>query len=139
MPGGREPLGTWRLWSPPTPGGGSGATGHVAVPEPCRAVILVPRSRSDARAFLRRGRAWSHEVRGDSGAFSYRVTGSMPQGTWQHWSPLLVGGAHGALGHVATPEPFLGGSHALYHGAHGDIGALFWWVACSVPQGTWRS
>jgi hypothetical protein len=52
----------------------------VAVPEPCQVVVLVPRSRGDARAFLRRGRAWSHEACGDSGAFSYRVMGSVPRG-----------------------------------------------------------
>jgi hypothetical protein len=77
MPGGREPLGTWLLWSPPAPGGGSGAIGHVAISESCRAVVLVPRSRGNARAFLRRGQAWSREVRGDSGALSCQVTGSV--------------------------------------------------------------
>jgi hypothetical protein len=51
----RGPPGTWRLQSPPAPGGGSGATVHVVVPEPCRAVVLVPRSHSEARVFLRRG------------------------------------------------------------------------------------
>jgi hypothetical protein len=43
------------------PGGGCGATGHVAIPKPRRVVVLVPRSRGDVRAFLRRGWAWSHE------------------------------------------------------------------------------
>jgi hypothetical protein len=54
----------------------------VAVPEPYRAVALVPQSRGDTRAFLRWGRDWSHEARGDSGAFPYQVTGSVPRGTW---------------------------------------------------------
>jgi hypothetical protein len=136
---GRGPLGTWRLRSPPTPGSGSGATGHVAIPEPCRVVVLVPQSRGDARAFLRRGWAWSCETRGDSRALSCRVTGSVPRGTWQHRSPFLAGGVLGASGHVTTPEPSLGEWHALCHGARGDTGALSWWVACSVPQGTWQS
>jgi hypothetical protein len=72
-------------------------------------------------------------------AFSYQVTGSVPRGTWQHRSPLLVSGAHGALGYVVTLEPFPGGWHALCRGASGDTGALFWRVAWSVPRGTWRS
>jgi hypothetical protein len=57
----RRPRATWHVaTSEPSRtrrgGGGSGATGHVAVPEPYRAVVLVTRSRGDARAFLRRGR-----------------------------------------------------------------------------------
>jgi hypothetical protein len=52
------------------------------MPEPYRAVVLVPRSRGDARAFLRRGRAWSHETCGDSGTFPRRVTGLVPRGMW---------------------------------------------------------
>jgi hypothetical protein len=107
--------------------------------EPYRAVVLVPRSRGDARSFLCKGRAWSREARGDSGALSCWVMGSIPRGTWQHQSTFLVCGALGASGHVATPEPFLGRWHAMCHGAHGDTGALSWQVACSVPQGTWRS
>jgi hypothetical protein len=34
---------------------GSAVTGHVVALEPCRAVVLVPRSHGDAIAFLRRG------------------------------------------------------------------------------------
>jgi hypothetical protein len=132
-------MGMWRLWSPLAPGDEFGAIGHMAIPEPNRAMVLVPWSRGDARAFMRRGRAWSHEAHGDSKAISCRVTGSVPRGTWQHRSPFLVGGTHGASGHVVTLEPFPGGWHALCHGACGDTEALFWWVACSVPQGTWRS
>jgi hypothetical protein len=118
--GGQQPLGMWRLWSPPAPGGGSGATGHVEISEPCQAVVLVPRSHGDARAILHRGRAWSHEAHGDSGALSYRVTVSMPRGTWQHQSP------------------FLAGWRAWCFRACGDTRALSWWVACSVPWSTWR-
>jgi hypothetical protein len=44
-----------------------------------------------------------------------------------------------ALGHVATPELFLGWWCALCHGTCGDTGALYWWMACSMPQGTWQS
>jgi hypothetical protein len=77
--------------------------------------------------------------RGDSGALSCRVMGSVPRGTWQHQSPFLAGGAHGASGHVVTPEPFLGRWRALCHGARGDTEALFWRVACSMPRSTWRS
>jgi hypothetical protein len=106
MPGGREPLGTWLLWSPPAPGGGSGAIGHVAISESCRVVVLVPRSRGNARAFLRRGQAWSREVRSDSGA-------------------LLPGDMLGGSGHVATPEPFPSRWHAWCLGARGDTRALF--------------
>jgi hypothetical protein len=40
---------------------------------------------------------------------------------------------------VAIPEPFPNGWRALCHGARGNIGALFWQMACSMPQGTWRS
>jgi hypothetical protein len=104
---------------PSAPGGGFRAAGHVSVPKPCGAVVPKPRSRGDARAFLCRGRAWSHEACGDSGAFSCRVMGSMPQGTWQHWSPLLVSGTHGASGHVVTPGPFPGGWRALCLGTRG--------------------
>jgi hypothetical protein len=64
-----------------TRGGGSGATGHVPVPKSCRAVVPVPRPRGDARASLRRGWACSHESRGESRAFSCRVTGSVPRAT----------------------------------------------------------
>jgi hypothetical protein len=135
---GREPLGTWWLRSPPTPGGRSGTARHVPVPEPCRAVVPKPQSCGDARAFLRRGRAWRHKAHGDSGAFSCQVTGSVPRGTWQHRSPLLASGTHSASGHVATPEPFPGRWRALCHGTRGDTGALSWQVARSVPQGTWR-
>jgi hypothetical protein len=138
MPRGWEPLGTWRLRSPPAPGGGSGATGHVVIPEPYQAMVLVPRSRGDTRAFLCRVRAWSRAARGDSGALSYWVMGLMPRGTWQHHSPFLAGGMYGASEHVATLEPFPGGWRSLCHGVCGDTGALFWWVACFVPQGTWR-
>jgi hypothetical protein len=52
------------------------------------------------------------------------VERSVPQGTWQHQSPFLTGGAHGASGHVATPEPFPDGWRALCHGARGDIRIL---------------
>jgi hypothetical protein len=99
-------------------------------------VVLVPWSRGDARAFLRMGRAWSHEAHGDFGALSYRVMGSVPLGTWQHRSPLLAGGAHDASGHVETPKPFPSRCRALCHGTCGDTRALFWRVACSVPWGT---
>jgi hypothetical protein len=47
-----------------------GTHGYVVAPELCRTVVLVPRSCGDDRAFLSRGWAWSHEARGDSGAFS---------------------------------------------------------------------
>jgi hypothetical protein len=80
----------------------------MAIPEPYRAVVLVPRSHGDARAFLRRGWAWSHEARGHSRAISCWVMGSVPQGTWRHWSPFPTGGTLGALGHVVTLEPFPG-------------------------------
>jgi hypothetical protein len=123
MPRGREPLGTWWLRSPPAPGGGSRATGHMAVLEPCRAMVLVPRSCVDARAFLPRGRAWSHKAHGDSGAFSCRVTGSVPQGTWQHRSPLLASGTLYDMGHVVTSEPSSGGWRALCLGARGGARA----------------
>jgi hypothetical protein len=148
MPRGREPLGTWRLRSPPTLGGGSRATGHVAVLEPCRAMVMVPRSRGDARAFLRRGRARSHEARGDSRAFSYRVTGSVPQGTWQHRSPLLVSGTLCDMGHVVTLEPSSGGWRALCLGAHGRARASWHreriWnrgvdLSSLVHRGTWSA
>jgi hypothetical protein len=107
--------------------------------EPYRTVVLVPRSCDDARAFLRKGRAWSHEARGDSVTLSCWVMSSIPQGAWQHQSTFLVGGALGTSGHVATPEPFPGGWRAMCHGAHGGTGALSWQVACSVPRDTWRS
>jgi hypothetical protein len=42
---------------PPAPRGRSRAIGHMAIPKPYQAVVLVPRSCGDARAFLRSGRA----------------------------------------------------------------------------------
>jgi hypothetical protein len=108
----------------------------VAIPDPCRVVVLMPRSHGDTRAFLRRGRAWSREARGDFRALSCWVMGSVPRGTWQHRSPFLAGGAQGASRHVVTLEPFPGGWRALCHGARGDTEALFWQVVCSVPWGT---
>jgi hypothetical protein len=105
----------------------------MVIPEPYQAVVLVPRSRGDAIAFLLRGQVWSCEARGDSEDLSCWVTGSVPRGTWQHRSPFLVGSVLGALGHVATLEPFPGRWHALCHGVRGDTGALSWRVACSVP------
>jgi hypothetical protein len=96
----------------------SGATGHVVIPEPCGAVVLVPRSRGNVKAFLRMGRAWSCEARGYSGALSCRVTGSM----------LRARGNTGDLSRrVARSVPR----------ARGDTGALSWRVVCSVPWGTW--
>jgi hypothetical protein len=110
------------------------ATGHVAALEPSHtkrrvwshrtrgntgalwAVVLVPRSHCNARAFLCMGWAWSHEARGDSGDLSCRVTGSVPRGMWQHWSPFMAGGMHGASGHMTTLEPFPGRWRALCHG-----------------------
>jgi hypothetical protein len=111
------------------------ATRHVAAPELTRTRRRVwsHRTRGGIGALVRRGRTGSLEARGDSGALSYWVTGLVPRGTWQHRSPLLAGGAHGASGHVVTPDPFPGGWCALCHGACGDTGALFWRVACSVP------
>jgi hypothetical protein len=88
----------------------------VAILEPYRAVVLVPRSHGDARAFLRRGWAWSHVACGDSRALSCWVTGSE---------------------HVATPEPFPDGLRARCLRAHGNTRALSWRVAHSVPWGTW--
>jgi hypothetical protein len=77
-----------------------------------------------------------HVARGDSRTLSYRVTGSVPRGTWQHRSPFLMSGTLGASGHVATPKPFSGGWRALCHGARGDTRALSYQVACYVPRGT---
>jgi hypothetical protein len=118
---------------------GSGGTGYVVIPEPCRAMVLVSRSRGDTRVFLHRGWTWSRKARGDSEALSWWVMGSVPRGTWQHRSPFLEGGAHGASWHVVTSKPFPGGWCALCHGARGDTGALFWQVMCYVPRGTWQS
>jgi hypothetical protein len=102
---------------------GSRATGHVVATEPSRT----------------RRRVWSCRTCAGTEAFSYQVMGSVPRGTCQHRSPLLVSGAHSALGYMATPEPFPSRWHALCRGARGDTGALFWRVACSVPWGTWWS
>jgi hypothetical protein len=101
---------------------GPRATGHATVPEPSRTRMRVWGYRTCGstetlpgdgscvlvtwRAFLRRGRAWSHKACGNSGAFPFRVTGSVPRGMWQHQNPLLAGGTHGASGHAATSEPF---------------------------------
>jgi hypothetical protein len=118
---------------------GPSATGHVVAPEPsgtgagpepqdtCQYRSPVERWSlnlghvATRRTFLRRGRAWSHEVRGNSGAVSYRLTGSVPRCTWKHRSPLMASDAHGASRHVATSEPF----PDEWHGARGDTGALF--------------
>jgi hypothetical protein len=98
---------------PPAPRGRSRAIGHMAIPKPYQAVVLVPRSCGDARAFLRSGRAWRHEARGDFRALSCWVAGLVPQGTWKHRSPFLAGGVLCAMGHVVTPEPSPGGWRAL--------------------------
>jgi hypothetical protein len=110
----------------------------MAIPKPCRAVVLMPRSRDDAKALLRRGRAWSHETHGDSRALSCRVTGLVPRGTWRHWSPLLAGGVLDASEHVVTPEPSPGGWSPLCHGARGRARAL-WHRERVLSRGdTWR-
>jgi hypothetical protein len=95
---------TWWYWSPT--GWWSWCFGNMVTSEPFRVG----------------GRAWSCEARGDSGALSYWVTGSVPWargntgdlswrvarsvlwGTWRHRSPLLTGGVLCASGHVAEPE-----------------------------------
>jgi hypothetical protein len=92
--------------------------------EPYQVVVLVPRSRGDTRAFLRRGQTRSHEARGDSKALSCRVMGLVPQGTWQHWSPFLVSGAHGALEQTHTisfPGAAADGALALHHRGGGEV------------------
>jgi hypothetical protein len=94
------------------------ATGHVVATEP-----------SCTRRWV-----WSRRTRVGTEAFSYQVTGSVPRGMWQHQSPLMASGVHGALGYVVTPEPFPDGWHALCRGESGDTGALFWRVVCSVPR-----
>jgi hypothetical protein len=106
-----------RVWSHRTcgdtgalSGGGPGALGHVMTPEP----------------FPYGWRARCLGARDDTGALSLWVVCSVPRGTWRHQSPFLAGGALGASGHVATPEPFPSMWHALCHGAHGDTGALSW-------------
>jgi hypothetical protein len=134
-PRGRGPQGTWRLQSPLTLGSKSGAIGHMAIPEPCRAVVLMPRSCGDARAFLRRGWAWSHEIRGDSRALSGWVTGSVPRGTWRHQSPLLEGGVLCAMGHVAEPEFSNTRSRSGAVGIRGDTGSLSCLVQSLAPRG----
>jgi hypothetical protein len=65
------------------------------------------------------------ETRGDFGALSCRVTGSMPRGTWQHQNPFLTGGALGASGHVVTSEPSPGGWRALCLEARDGARALW--------------
>jgi hypothetical protein len=118
---------------------GSRTTGHMAALEPS----------------CTRRRVWSHRTRGDIGvlpgggpgasvtwqrqSFPAQGAGLEPWGTWRLRSPLLPGDRLGGLGHVATPEPFPSRWHAWCLRARGDTRALFWWVACSVPRGTWQS
>jgi hypothetical protein len=89
--------------------GGLRATGHVATLEP-------PRTRR---------RVWSHRARDDTRALPGRWSwclshvamlepscvgaGLEARGTRRLWSPFLPSDGLGALGHVATPEPFLNG------------------------------
>jgi hypothetical protein len=105
---GLEPQDTWRHRSPFLPGGGPGATGHVATPEPSR----IGR------------RTWSHRTRRDTRAPPCRVAGPVPRGTWRHQSPPTPGEGSRAAGHVATPEPFPVGWRARCHGARGNARAL---------------
>jgi hypothetical protein len=132
---GLEPQDTWRHRSPFLPGGGPGATGHVATPESSR----IGR------------RTWSHKTRRDTRALPCRVAGPVPRGTWRHQSPPTPGEGSRAAGHVATPEPFPVGWRARCHGhvvmpelfgirsesgvvgTHGDTGALPCRVRILVP------
>jgi hypothetical protein len=107
----------------------------MAIPEPCRAVVLMPRSCGDARAFLRKGWAWSHETRGDSRALCGWVTGSVPRGTWRHQSPLLAGGVLCATGHVAEPELSDTRSRSGAMGIRGGTGSLSCLVQSLAPWG----
>jgi hypothetical protein len=91
------PQGTWWFQSPSTPGGGSGATGHVALSESYRAVVLVPRTHGDARAFLHRRLAWSRETRGDSGALPCRVAEPELSGIGSGCGAVRTRGDTGAL------------------------------------------
>jgi hypothetical protein len=107
---GRGPLDTWQSRSPPAPGGGSGATGHVPLPEPCQAVVLALQGTWRHRSRVLVGgapcvlghvatpepspggwRALCYEARGDVGALSRWVACSVPRSTWQCWSPLASG------------------------------------------------
>jgi hypothetical protein len=65
--------------------------------------------------------------------------GLEPRGVWRLRSLLLPGDGLDASGHMATLEPSLGEWHTWCLGARGDTGALYWWVACSVPRDTWQS
>jgi hypothetical protein len=105
---GLEPHDTWRHRSPSLAGGGPGATGHMAMPEPsCTG-----------------RRVWSRGTRGNTGALPHRVAGPVPRGTWRRQSPPASGGRSGVTGHVATPEPFPIRRRARCHRARGDARAF---------------
>jgi hypothetical protein len=78
---------TWRHQSPPSPGGGSGATGHVAMAEPSRAERrgLAPWDTWQHRSPpVPGGGVWIHGTRGDARALPCWEAGLEPWDTWRH-------------------------------------------------------
>jgi hypothetical protein len=76
--------------------------------EPYRVVVLVPQTHGDVRALPRRGRVWSREIRGDSGALPNQVVGPVPQArgdakALQHWERVWSRG--GTRRHRSPPLP----------------------------------
>jgi hypothetical protein len=57
--------------------------------------------------------------------------------TWWLRSPLLPSNRLGASDHVATLDLFFSRWRARCLGARGDNGVPSWWVARSMPRGTW--
>jgi hypothetical protein len=94
---GPVPRGTWRRQSPPAPGGGSGAAGHVATP------LLFP------VGWWPMGRVWSHGTRDNTRALPYRVACPVPRGMWRCQSSSTPRTGLEPRGYVVTPEPFLVG------------------------------
>jgi hypothetical protein len=76
--------------------------------EPYRVVVLVPQTHGDARALPRRGRVWSREIRGDSGALPNQVVGPVPQArgdakALRHWERVWSRGS--TRRHRSPPLP----------------------------------
>jgi hypothetical protein len=111
------------------------ATGHVVMPEPSRTGRQV----------------WSHGTRGDTGALPYRAVGPAVRGDSRallHREAVWSRGTRSDTGAIpcrAVGPTTSGDVRALTHleqvwsrGTPDDTGALPSWVACPMPQGTWR-
>jgi hypothetical protein len=148
--GGWEPWGMWRRQSPPAPGDGSGAAGHMATLDLFPAGWQAPWHgvHGDARALPHREvgleprHMWRHRSPslpggGPGGTWRHQSPpapgdGSGARDTWQHQIPSLSGGVQGATGHLAMPElsGTRSGSRAMGHMATPEPFPVGWRARC---------